>query len=107
MNICFHMDNLKIFKSLIKKNPDDLNKYYSEAIKLKSYKILTYIVNELNYIEDYYELKKIIPSGNFDLIKKMGCPIALGCLDIRYRYIEVQNPKSASETPKLDFQAKI
>ena len=43
----------------------------SEAIKLKSYKILTYIVNELNYIEDYFELKKIIPSGYFDLIKDL------------------------------------
>ena len=69
MDFCFHMDNLKKFKILINKNPDDLNKYYSEAIKLKSYKILTYIVNELNYIEDYFELKKNIPSEYFNLIK--------------------------------------
>jgi len=70
MNNCFHTDNVKKFKNIIKKNPNDLNIYYSTAITNKSYKILTYIVTELNYIEDYIELKNKVPSEHMISIKK-------------------------------------
>ena len=60
MHDFFLTDNLQKFKKFIKKKYCNNEELYYNAIKYKSYNILFYIITELNYIEDYFELKKNI-----------------------------------------------
>lgn len=66
MHDFFLTDNLQKFKNFTKKNYCNYEELYYNAIKYKSYNILFYIITELNYIEDYFQLKENISDKLFD-----------------------------------------
>ena len=68
MHDFFLTDNLKKFKNFTKKNYCNNEEVYNNALKYKSYNILFYIITELNYIEDYFQLKNNISDKLFDKI---------------------------------------
>jgi len=70
MNKCFLTDNICNFVKLYKNKQECVKLFYNLAIKYKSYNIITYIVTDLEYLEDYFILKTNTSPEVFEKIKQ-------------------------------------
>jgi len=86
MNDFYLTDNLKKFKNFINKNHYIIKECYDNAISNNSFKILNYIIIELDYIEDYFIIKNKLPyeykKSIFKVFKKKD-----NYYDIVYKYL--------------------
>ena len=86
MNDFYLTDNLKKFKNFINKNNYIIKECYDNAISKNSFKILNYIITELDYIEDYFKIKNKLSyeykKNIFKYLKKKD-----NFYDIIYKYL--------------------